>query len=131
MFMQSDLNMFIFLVQLLIWSDWDSLLKAMAQMPLLWLFLLLKTRMQFTSSSCFMSCSSFKVTENMMSAKLSVWKMLSVELFRMTLTGVLGGFLKPGRSSLMSSRSPSLITQGSSRWGLCETRMVLTNMGRI
>jgi len=40
--------------------------------------------------------------------------MLKVELFKITLTGVRGGFLKPGKSSLISSKSPSLITQGSS-----------------
>lgn len=50
-------------------------------------------------------------------------------LFKTTLTGVLGGLLNPGRSSLIISMSPSLMTQISSLWGLLETLKVLMVSG--
>jgi len=57
--------------------------------------------------------------------------MVKVLLFKTTLTGVLGGLLNPGRSSLTISISPSLMTQISSLWGLLETLKVLIVNGFI
>ena len=60
------------------------------------------------------NASSFKVQENKISSKLSVAKILKVELFNTTLAAVLGEILNPFKSSLTNSRSPSLIMHGSS-----------------
>ena len=58
-------------------------------------------------------------------------KIENVELFNITLTGVLGGLLNPGKSSLTNSISLSLTTQISSLWGLSETLKVLIFKGLI
>ena len=55
-----------------------------------------------------------------MSPKLSDIKIDKVELLRTTLEGVLGGLTNPFKSSLTKDKSPSLMTQGSSLWGLLE-----------
>lgn len=57
--------------------------------------------------------------------------MENVELLSIALTGVLGGLLNPGKSSLIISKSPSLITQVSSLYGLSETLNVLIFKGKI
>jgi hypothetical protein len=57
--------------------------------------------------------------------------MENVELLSTALTGVLGGLLNPGKSSLIISKSPSLITQVSSLYGLSETLNVLIFKGKI
>jgi hypothetical protein len=54
-----------------------------------------------------------------------------VELFNTTLTGVLGGLANPGKSSLTSSISPSLMTQIYSLYGLSETLKVLIFNGKM
>jgi len=53
-----------------------------------------------------------------MSPKLSELNIENVELFIITLTGNLGGVTNPGRSSLINYKSPSLMTHGSSLYGL-------------
>ena len=56
--------------------------------------------------------------ENKISPKLSELNIENVELFIITLTGNLGGVTNPGRSSLINYKSPSLMTHGSSLYGL-------------
>lgn len=71
--------------------------------------------MQFLSLRSLSTAKSLKVTENWISPKLSDMKIERVELFKTTLEGVLGGLTKPCKSSLTNYKSPSLMTQGSSR----------------
>jgi len=57
---------------------------------------------------------SLRLEENWISPKLSDMKIEIVELFIITLAGILGGLTNPFKSSLTNIKSPSLTTQGSS-----------------